>query len=268
MSFIYLFLLGILIGSASIVPGVSGAVIAVIFGLYDKAVDSLMNLFRDFKNNFIFLFITGAGIMLGAIWFGNVLLLLYRNNEELTKLAFIGLILGGMPYLFKEVRKGGERINFVLVVISFFISMILFFTSKITFDGRVNYSFVNLFFGGFLYSFGKIIPGVSGSFLMIIIGMYDFVLSIIARPVTYGLANIGKVIPFLLGLAVGVFILIKIMNVLFKNHFGKLYSVIIGLVLGSTTLLIPVNITFEILPYGIVIMIICFLLSFFLLKST
>ena len=93
MSFFYLFLVGILIGTAMIIPGVSGAVIAVIFGVYDKMIKSLTNLFKDFKNNFMFLFILGLGILMGAIWFSNVLMFLYHKHEVITKFSFIGLIL-------------------------------------------------------------------------------------------------------------------------------------------------------------------------------
>ena len=74
MSFFYLFLIGILIGTAMVVPGVSGGVLAVIFGVYDKMIYSLTNLFKSFKKNFTFLFILGLGILVGVIWFSNVMM--------------------------------------------------------------------------------------------------------------------------------------------------------------------------------------------------
>ena len=105
MSFIYLFLIGILIGTAMIIPGVSGAVIAVIFGVYDKLIASLTNLFKDFKKNMLFLSTLGSGILVGTIWFSNVMMFLYEKCEVATKLSFIGLILGGVPYLIKEIKS-------------------------------------------------------------------------------------------------------------------------------------------------------------------
>ena len=79
MSFIYLFLIGILIGTAMIIPGVSGAVIAVIFGVYDKLIASLTNLFKDFKKNMLFLSVLGSGILVGAVWFSNIMMFLYEK---------------------------------------------------------------------------------------------------------------------------------------------------------------------------------------------
>ena len=267
MSFLCLFLVGILIGSAMVVPGVSGAVIAVIFGLYDKGINALVNLFKDFKNNFMFLFIVGMGILIGAIWFSNILLFLYNKNEFITKLSFIGFILGGIPYLFKEVKNKGKKINYVVLIISLLISLIMFLVSRNILSEKINYSFGNLFLGGIIYSIGKVVPGISGSFLMIIIGMYNFVLQIIAHPITYGLMNVGKVIPFILGLIIGILILINIMKKLLDKHFGIVYSIIIGLVIGSLPALIPIFITPHILIIGIIVMIFSFLLSYLLLKS-
>lgn len=268
MSFLYLFLVGILIGTAMVVPGVSGAVIAVIFGLYDKGINALVNLFKDFKNSFVFLFTVGIGIIIGAIWFSNILLFLYDKNEVLTKLSFMGFILGGVPYLYKEVTNKGKNINYIALIISLIISLIIFVTSKNILSMKINYSFKNLFLGGIIYSIGKVVPGISGSFLMIIIGMYNFVLQIIAHPITYGLLNIEKVVPFILGLILGILILINIMKNLLDKHFEIVYSIIIGLVIGSLPALIPTYITVHILITGLIIIMFSFLLSYLLLKST
>lgn len=267
MSFITLFFIGIIIGSAMIVPGVSGAVIAVIFGLYDRIINSIMNLFKDFKNNFLFLSVLGLGILIGAIWFSNVLMFLYNKNEFVTKLSFIGFILGGVPFLFKEVKLKKERINYLALVISFLLSLVLWIISKdsIT-SNNMSYGFINLFLAGVIYSVGKVVPGVSGSFLLIIIGMYNFVLNVMARPLSYGLKNILKVIPFILGTLVGSLILLKLINYLFKKHFGITYSIIIGFVLGSLFALIPKFYFSYNLVVGLIIFVFSFLLSYKLTK--
>ena len=119
MSFIYLFLIGILIGTAMIIPGVSGSVIAVIFGVYDKSIMALTNLFKNFKKNIIYLFVLGSGILIGAIWFSNVMMFLYEKNEIITKFSFIGLILGGIPFLINEIKKKKtEKINVKMFLIT------------------------------------------------------------------------------------------------------------------------------------------------------
>ena len=268
MSFLYLFLVGILIGSAMIVPGVSGSVIAVIFGLYDKGINALINLFKDFKNNFLFLFFSGLGILIGAVWFGNVLLFLYSKNESLTRFSFIGLIMGGIPYLIKTVHKKDERISYLAILISIIISAFFLILSKNIISVSNNYSLINLFLSGFIYSFGKVIPGISGSFLLMTIGMYNFVLLVISHPITYALHNMNKVIPFLFGLILGTLVLINIINILLKKYFGIIYSLILGFVIIGIISLIPINISINTLLLGLIIMIISFLLSYLLLKST
>lgn len=273
MSFFNLFLVGILIGTAMIIPGVSGAVIAVIFGVYDKMILSLNNLFKNFKKSFTFLLILGSGIIIGAIWFSNVLMFLYEKHEMITRFAFIGLILGGVPFLFKEVKKNKNEINYIAMFTSLLLSLILWILSKnlLQIDlGANNNSVVlnaiNLFLAGVIYSIGKVIPGVSGSFLLIIIGMYKYVLSVMAHPITFGLKEIGKLIPFMFGLIIGVVILLKIINYLLEKHFGLVYSIIIGFVIGTIPTLIPnIEITFSFF-IGVFIMLGGFLLSYMLTK--
>ena len=125
---------------------------------------------------------------------------------------------------------------------------------------------INLFLAGIIYSIGKVIPGISGSFLLILIGMYEYVLSVLSHPITVGLANLNKLVPFLFGLVLGVVLLLKIVNYLLSKHFSLLYSVIIGFVLGSILILVPSN-SFDISYFiGVILMSICFLLSVKLIK--
>lgn len=272
MSFLYLFLVGILIGTAMIMPGVSGAVIAVVLGVYDKMIKALTELFKHFKKNFKFLFILGLGILLGAIWFSNVIMFLYDRHEVITKFCFIGLILGGIPYLFKEIKINGEdNVNYLVVIITFMVSIGLLFISKNSFILNVDtnsnvMNTINLFLAGIIYSIGKVIPGISGSFLLILIGMYEYVLSVLSHPITVGLANLNKLVPFLLGLVLGVISLLKIVNYLLSKHFSLLYSVIIGFVAGSILILIPVFSLTSSYFIGIILMFACFLLSLKLTK--
>lgn len=273
MSFIYLFLVGILAGSAMVTPGVSGAVITVILGVYDKMINALTNLFNDFKKNITFLIILGIGILIGAVWFSNVIMFLYNKHEVITKFAFIGLIVGGVPFLFKEVKLKKQKISYSVIIFTFFISLTLWFFSKLLFkiDLDANTSsnimnFIYLFLAGIIYSVGKVIPGISSSFLLIMIGMYEYVLSVMAHPITVGLKQINKLIPFMMGLIVGIIVLLKLIKFLLERNYGLVYSVIIGFVLGSIPVLIP---SLELSPnliIGIFIMISSFILSYKLTK--
>ena len=271
MSFLYLFLVGILIGTAMIIPGVSGCVLAVIFGVYNRMIESLSNLFKDFKKSFTFLFILGLGILIGAVWFSNVLMFLYNRQEVITKFCFIGLILGGVPFLFSEIKQKGEKVNYLALIITTFFSVILVVISKDSFTLNINndstlLNIFNLFLAGIIYSIGKVVPGISGSFLLILIGMYEFVLSLFASPISFGLENIGKVIPFGIGLVLGVFVLLKIMKYLLDKRFSLIYSMIIGFVVGSIFMLIPIGVSISNYVIGVIMMLFCFVLSLKLTK--
>lgn len=273
MSFLYLFLIGILIGTAMIIPGVSGGVLAVIFNVYDKMIYSLTNLFKDFKRNFLFLFILGFGILVGAIWFSKVMIFLYKYHETITKFAFIGLILGGVPFLFKEVKIKNKKISYVAMIITFILSLSLWMFSKTVFELDLDadtssgiVSFINLFLAGVIYSVGKVIPGISGSFLLIIIGMYEYVLSVMAHPITVGLMELNKLIPFIIGLVTGIIVLLKLINYLLEKHYGLTYSIIVGFVLGSIPALIPRFTMLSNVFVGLIIMVIGFVLSYKLTK--
>ncbi len=273
MFFIYLFLVGIIIGTAMIIPGVSGGVMAVIFNVYNKMIEALTNLFKDFKKNFIFLSVLGLGILVGAIWFSRIMMFLYVHHEVETKLSFIGLILGGVPYLFKEVKKNTNKtVDYKVMLITIILSLVLWYVScnivKIDLDSSNNLFIgtFNLFLAGFIYSVGKVIPGVSGSFLLIIIGMYEYVLKVISSPFSLTKIELLKLIPFLIGLILGVFILLKLINRLLKKRFRLVYSIIIGFVIGSIPAVIPtISVSFNTI-IGLIFMLFCFFLSFKLSK--
>lgn len=274
MSFIYLFLIGILIGTAMIIPGVSGSVIAVIFGVYDKSITALTNLFKNFKKNIIYLFILGSGILTGAIWFSNVMMFLYEKHEIITKFSFIGLILGGIPFLINEIKKKKtEKINVKMFLITLLFSLVLWYLSENLINLTININnsskilnFFLLFLSGFIYSVGKVIPGISGSFLLILIGMYEFVLSIMANPINAVVTSFDKILPFILGLVFGVIVLLKLMKYLLDKKFGLTYSIIIGFVIGSIPALIPkFSFNLEFIT-GIIVMIVSFVLSYKLTK--
>ena len=158
------------------------------------------------------------------------------------------------------------------MIITFALSLSLWIFSKTVFELDLDAettsglgSFINLFLAGAIYSIGKVIPGISGSFLLIVIGMYEYVLSVMAHPISVGLAEINKLIPFLIGLIVGIVVLLKIIKYLLDKHYGLTYSIIIGFVLGSIPALIPGLNAFSNI-FSLIIMRISFVLSYKLTK--
>lgn len=271
MFFIYLLFCGILIGAAMMSPGVSGGVLAVILGIYDKMIYSLTNLFKNFKKNFVFLFFLGIGVLVGAVYFSKILIFLFDKYEIQTKFLFMGLILGGIPFLYKTVIKKNEEINIKIIIITISFSLILLYFSsnsiKINIDtSNLLNNFISMFIAGFLYSIGKVVPGISGAFILVMLGVYNYLLNIIANPFSICLYDIFKLIPFVIGFILGVIIFLKLINYLLKNKLGITYSIIIGFIIGSVPVLIPkFNNIFSILS-GLLFIIIGYFISIKLSK--
>ena len=118
MKFLFDYLKGIAIGAGAILPGISSGVLCVIFGLYEKLINSVLNIFKDFKTNFKFLLPIGLGGVTGILLFGKILKYLFNSFPMQTKFAFIGLIIGCIPILFKKANsKKGFRLHYLLFLI-------------------------------------------------------------------------------------------------------------------------------------------------------
>lgn len=155
MNFLINCLKGIAIGSGAILPGISSGVFCVIFGIYEKLLDSILNFFRDIKNNFKFLFPIVIGIGIGIISFGNILNYCFYQFPIQTKSIFIGLILGSIPTLIKEVNRK-EKFKFSNLLF-FFVALLIgvaciFLESSLEIHTIDNINFPYLILCGFLMS--------------------------------------------------------------------------------------------------------------------
>lgn len=237
---IYAILSGILIGTCMILPGVSGSVVAIMLGVYEW----LIFLLNDKEYNNVYkikkLLPLTIGIIIGIFIFGKILLIFYNKYTYQMMYTFMGLILGSIPMLINEIKNKNEKINSKYLLISLLISLILFITPKIfNIEIKNSLNFFNLFIGGFLYIAGKIIPGISSSFFLMILGLYEYILTIITNPLSMTINKLITLIPFIIGVIIGLYIFIKLINYLLNNHFSKTYSTIIGFILGSVFAIYP-----------------------------
>lgn len=245
---VYCFLSGILIGTFMILPGVSGSVVAIMLGIYQEVI-FLFNSNKHIKYKIKKIFPLAIGIILGVFIFGKIILVFYNKYTFYMMYVFIGMILGSVPILVRDVKDKNGDVNIKYLLISFLVSIILFLLPKIlNFELRDNLNFVTLFIGGFLYISGKIIPGISSSFFLMMLGLYNYFLELITNPFSLTMKKLFNIFPFLLGVILGLIIFIKLINYLLTNHFSKTYSAIIGFILGSVIGIYP-GVDFSI--YGI-----------------
>jgi len=248
---------GLLIGIGIILPGVSGGVIAVILGIYDKIIFSINNFFEDKKNNTIFLLKLFVGIILGTILGAKTLVYFFNKYFIEVSYLFIGLILGTIPLLIKDYnKKSSDDINYYILVIVMLLSLFFSLIIKQNISYKNN-SLISLFISGFLFAIGKVVPGISSSVLLNLVGKYQLYLTIFSNPIDYIINNFIDFLIILFGLLLGIFISLKIMSFLLKKYYSTTYSVIIGFVVGSVVVMYPGTINFP----GIVIMLIGLVVS-------
>lgn len=248
---IILVIKGFIIGLAKVIPGVSGSLLAITLGIYEKAIEAICNFFKDVKRNIMFLGTVGIGVIL-AIAFGSKLISYLLLKFYLpTMFLFIGLIAGTVPNIIEE-SKITTRKDFIIIIISF---LLIYLLSQVvpthTFEPKNNLiSFISILIFGFIDAATMIIPGISGTAIFILLGCYSFILDLFGNitNLNYVFSHFGYYIFLSIGLLLGVIIVTHLINYLLKKQKSVIYSIIIGFSLSSILILLNttlnVNFTF------------------------
>lgn len=223
---------GIIIGIGKILPGVSGAILAISLNVYDKGLEAITNFFNDVKKNATFLIKIGTGISLGLILFSKIIKYFITNFEIQTTLLFIGLIIGGIPLLFKEVK---EKKHYISSIISFVIIIIISLLSIE--NNNSNISFLNLFLSGFVDAIATIFPGICGTTLLMLMGSYNSIITAISNVTNNIVNSIDILVPFSIGMFIGIIIISKFINYCFRKFKSLTYAIIIGVSISTTLIL-------------------------------
>ena len=245
MKNIILMLKGMIVGIANIIPGVSGGTLMIILGLYEDVIDAISHFFKNFKKNLTLLIPLGIGMVLSIALLSKVISLSLDKFPFATTFFFIGLILGGIPLLWKKVSASkGKAGNWIVFAITF--SVVIIFTFLKSGDGVVNLSnldfsgYVSLFVVGVIAASTMIIPGISGSFVLMMLGYYKPIVDCIKSLTSF--ENIGEnlliVIPFGLGVLIGIVLIAKLIEYLFNRYPVKTYYGVLGFVIASLVAII------------------------------
>ncbi|OPJ56673.1 DUF368 domain-containing protein [Clostridium oryzae] len=256
MKYIMNFLKGVAIGLATLVPGVSGGTMAVILGVYDDLIHAIGSFFEDSKKHAVLLLELGAGAFTALLLFSKLIEAALKNYHFPMSFLFIGVICGGVPVLYKKSRQQERKRNDIIFLIIGFVLVLAMTvepsatTALATAKGAV--SIVFLFIAGIVIAVALILPGISGSFMLLTLGLYQITLRAINE------RNIPFLIPIGFGAIVGTLATTKAIEKLLQKYPGKTYMLILGFVIGS---LIPV---FPGMPRGINILtsIMAFIIGF------
>ncbi len=237
---------GMVIGIANIVPGVSGGTMMVAMGIYDKLIHCITHLFSEFKKSVMFVLPIGIGMLVAIAASSFVLSEMFENIPIQTNLLFVGLILGGLPAILKKLKGGMPRVGHIITALLFFALVVGTAIIGETEGNAADLSFglvnvLKLLGTGIIASATMVIPGVSGSMVLMLMGFYQpildaiksFFTSLAAMDMDGILTGLGILVPFGIGIVIGVFAIAKLVEIIFKKFPLYAYYAIIGLIVAS-----------------------------------
>ena len=247
---------GIAVGAANIMPGVSGATLALVFGIYEKLVASVNEIFSSPKQSLKFLLPLGIGMAVGIILFGSIIDNLLNSFPLESRLFIAGLMIGSLPQVHRIALNGNAAKGSyyaVSAVSAILISVFVIFTPSpdINLDASLSFGFMAyVFIGGVFAAAALMIPGISGAMVFILFGLYPIVMNVISliREYLFSPASLELLppifmvaIPMGFGIVIGILLCSRLISILLKRFYMLTYFVIIGLIIGSIIALFPLD---------------------------
>ena len=247
--YITLFFKGIFMGIADAMPGISGGTIALLLGIYEELIESISELkislfsklinkgFKSFweklNGNFLLVLVSGIGISL--ISFVKISASFLESFPLFIWSFFLGLIFATVHVIYKLINQW-RNLNFFFLIISIIFS--IFLSSFSTYDTD-EISLLYILFSGIIASSAMILPGISGSLILVILGVYAYLIK--------ALDNLELIVifTFISGAIIGLLGFSKILKYLFNNHRDATYTIMLGLVIGSIENVWPWNKSFS-----------------------
>ena len=253
------FFKGAVIGVTNVVPGMSGGTMAVILGIFDQLIEAAGGFYKDFKRHGVFLVPIGLGAVVGIIVFSSIIEYALLHHSFPTCMFFVGLIAGTIPLI---QRKATERPYKRIYMLATLIAMlaVIALTLMRSSDSMEVRSVVDtslmlrMFFGGALAAMVLMIPGVSGSFVLILLGLYPIIISYVSSIKDFLLVPTNMELfieiclvlgPLAAGILIGVVFISKVIGVLMERAYSLTYFTILGLVFGSVFGLFNDPITYQ-----------------------
>ena len=231
MQFFLRILQGSLIGLGAVLPGISGGVLCVIFGVYKPLMEVLGNPLKNWKKHLNLLVPIVLGVVIGFLGVSKLLGFLLDRYPGPSVFLFVGLIVGMIPSLFREAGEQGRNKNsFIGMAIAFVIVLTLLICLMFVLKLTIPFNFFTCLFCGFSMALSIIAPGMSFSTFLMPLGLY--------QPFVEGIGNLdfGVLIPVGIGAVVTFILFVRGINYMLKHHYSVMFHSIIGVVLAATIL--------------------------------
>ena len=272
MKSIILIIKGFFIGLANVIPGVSGGTIALILGIYEKLINTISHFTKKIKENILFILPIGIGMVLSILLSSGVIDYSYKNYPLATTLFFIGLVLGGVPFSYKKIKNKNNISNWFIFLITFILVITMsllngYSTNEVTLINLDLFDYLKLFLVGIVASGTMIIPGISGSLVLMLLGYYYPIINLVKELTHFD--NLGNniliALIFGIGLIIGIIGFAKLIEFLFKKYENKTNYGVLGFICASIVAIplstfLKINYTF--LPLELVIGILLVIIGF------
>lgn len=229
---------GLWVGGTMTVPGVSGGSMAMIMGIYDRLVSSVSSFFKKPKESLIFLieFLAGAGI--GMLLFAKLISYLFTTSADIpVRFFFLGAVAGGVPMIYQKAQIKELNLKAILYpVFGIILVMLLTMIPEGMFAPKEGSGVVGILLqliGGIVIAIGLVLPGISVSQMLYMLGIYEGIMENISN------LNIIPLIPLGIGVVGGIFLTTKILENLMNRHPQPTYLIILGFMFGSLPELLP-----------------------------
>lgn len=229
---------GMWIGGTMTVPGVSGGTMAMIMGLYDRLITSISSFFKHPRESSIFLiqFVAGAGV--GMILFARFISMLFTTGADIpVRFFFLGAVAGGVPMIYQETglkRFSVKAVIYPVLGIGLVVALAMLpqglFGPQ---EGTGISGILMQLLGGVIIAIGLVLPGISVSQMLYMLGIYESIIGNISR------LNILPLIPLGVGVVGGIFLTTKVLESLMERHPQPTYLIILGFMFGSLPELFP-----------------------------
>lgn len=274
IEFIKTLLKGIVVGLGAITPGLSGSVLLVIFGLYQKALNAISTLFKNFKKNLVFLIPLALGIGSGMLIFSGIARYFLDNFEMQTRFTFLGLVVGTLPLFIREVTKEkkaeGKKFpkRYIFLILGATATgLLLSYFGNVNFPQIESPTFLQSILLGLVVAASYIIPGVDSAVILNYFGMYNTWLNMLHLDnLKIDGFILKQALPTGVGLIIGVILISTLINFLLKRYYTITFSVIFGLFISIIPKLLNESCVLELngkTAVSIVLMLMGFAFSFF-----
>lgn len=224
---------GAIVGVGAILPGVSGGVLCVAFGIYEPLMELLTRPIQALKKNYKMFIPFVIGWFVGFILLAKAVELLFKASAVIALMLFFGLICGTLPELFKASEVSDPKKSWTPFIISLSLAYFFFHILENGVSTVIPPSFLGFLLCGFLWGLSLIIPGLSSSSILIYLGLYE--------PMTAGIGalDLSVILPMLLGIGVTALSLARLVDMLYKKHYALTSRIVLGFVIASSLKVVP-----------------------------